>query len=133
MTISPAAAETILTHFEDTGHAPDYYDLIITGDLGTHGSDLLKELCKRNDVDISKVHEDCGAKIFMGQKGINCGGSGCGCSALALCGYYFNRLKAGSLSRILFVATGALLSPTSSMQKESIPSIAHGVVIERRA
>ncbi len=128
--MAPAAAETILTHLYDMCVPPDYYDLIITGDLGTFGSELLLEMCVDCGVDISGVHFDCGAQMYAGMKNINCGGSGCGCGASVLCGYILHSLKEGNFKRVLFAATGALLSPTVVMQGESIPSIAHAVAIE---
>ena len=129
--MAPAAAETIVTHFEDTGRTPDYYDMIVTGDLGSYGSELLFKLTRECNFDLQDKHEDCGKMIYRGLKNINCGGSGCGCMGSTLNGYFLKRMVEGEYKRILFVATGALLSPTSVQQGESIPSIAHAVVIER--
>jgi stage V sporulation protein AD len=128
--MAPAAAETIINHFEDTGRKPDYYDLIITGDLGTFGSELLLNLMSRAGYDISSIHRDCGSLIYSGNELMKCGGSGCGCSASLLCGHFYNELRHGNINKILFTATGALHSPTSALQKETIPSIAHAVSIE---
>ena len=130
--MAPAAAQTILTHLEDLGVGPDYYDAIITGDLGIFGSDILIDLAQNSHVDLSKNHKDCGKMIFEGMDK-NCGASGCGCSASVLNAYFLRKMLDGELERILFVATGALHSPTSVQQGESIPGIAHAVQIERRA
>lgn len=128
--MAPAAADTIINHFEDTGRAPSYYDYILTGDLGIFGSELLIKLTAENGYDISANHLDCGSLIYSGNELMKCGGSGCGCSASMLCGYFYNQLKSGKIKRLLFVATGALHSPTSTLQKETIPSIAHAAAIE---
>ncbi len=128
--MAPAAAETILTHLSDLKLKPDHYDLIVTGDLGTFGSELLCELCDECGTDISRVHFDCGAKMFEGLENINCGASGCGCGASVLNGYLLHKMHQKEINKLLFVATGALLSPTIVMQGESIPSIAHAVAIE---
>ena len=130
--MAPAAVQTILSNLEDLGVDPSHYDAIITGDLGIFGSDILLDLAGRNNVDLSGVHKDCGKMIFEGMDK-NCGASGCGCGASVLNAYFFKKMLDGDLQRILFVATGALLSPTSVQQGESIPSIAHAVHIERRA
>lgn len=128
--MAPAAAETILTHLEERGYRPGDYDAIITGDLGTLGSELLLDLSRQCGVELAGVHQDCGVMIYKGMKGMHCGGSGCGCGASTLAGYYWRQLRSGKIHHILFVATGALLSPTSVMQGESIPCIAHAVEIE---
>jgi len=130
--MAPAAFNTIAQHLNDTKRSIDYYDAIITGDLGTHGSKLLHELFKRENVDISKKHIDCGSIIYdLNKQDVNCGGSGCGCIASVFSGYFFNQLKSKKINKILLVATGALMSPISSEQGESIPSIAHAVAIEK--
>ena len=131
MTFTPAAAQTIGDFLKDTATKPEDYDLILTGDLGSTGSTLLKELMKKEYLtDISSVHKDCGMMIFDSEKqDMHSGGSGCGCSASVVCSYILNKLKNKELNKVLFVGTGALLSPTSSMQKESIPGIAHGVLL----
>jgi stage V sporulation protein AD len=126
----PAALETILTHFEDTGRNPDYYDLVITGDLGIFGSSTMVRKAGEQGADLSHKHVDCGAEIFKGKKNIYSGGSGCGCGGSVLTGYYLKKMQEGKLKKILFVATGALLSPTSTLQGETIPSIAHAIAIE---
>ncbi len=128
MTSTPAAARTIVRHFAARGTAPDDYDLILTGDLGYVGSELLLELLTRDGIDISSRHNDCGKMIFhRKEQDVHSGGSGCGCSASVLCGCILPRMVSGGLKRVLFVATGALMSPTSSFQGESIPGVAHAV------
>lgn len=124
--MAPAAADTIKAYLDDTGAKPDDFDLILTGDLGKIGKKLLIELLQKENVDISSVHDDCGLMIFdVDSKDFAAGGSGCGCSASVLYTYIMDKFEKGELKRILFVATGALLSPTSSNQGLSIPSIAH--------
>ena len=118
--------------FRDSGAKPENFDAIFTGDLGILGSKILKKLLKDDKINISKVHKDCGEMIFSDkQNGSNWqGGSGCGCSAITLNGYILDKLKSGVYKKILFVATGALLSPVSSFQGNSIPGVAHLIVIE---
>lgn len=129
--MAPAAAQTIGEFLTDTNTSPTDYDMILTGDLGSTGSILLEELIKDEyKTDISSVHYDCGIMIYNAKKqDMHSGGSGCGCSASVVCSYIFNKLKAKELNKVLFVGTGALLSPTSSLQKESVPGIAHGVLL----
>jgi stage V sporulation protein AD len=129
LTVSPAAADTLLAHFEDTGRTPSDYDLIVTGDLGTFGSELLLELLHKQGISLSN-HTDCGALIFdLKQQDVHCGGSGCGCCASVLNGYLLEGVKKGRWPRLLFCPTGALHSPTSAFQGESIPGICHAVAI----
>jgi len=131
--MAPAAADTIIAHLRDTGKTPADFDLIVTGDLGYIGSELLTEIMAREGYDISKNHADCGILIFDKEnQDTHNGGSGCACSATVFSGYFFEKLKSGLLSKIMLVPTGALLSPISSQQGESIPGIAHAVVIEKR-
>lgn len=128
--MAPAAADTLLAHFKDTGKRPEDYDLILSGDLGEVGKSILIDMMIDEGYDIAENYNDCGCMIFDGKKqDTHAGGSGCGCGASTLCGYVMNRMKAGELNRVLFMATGALLSPTSTLQGESIPSVAHAVVI----
>jgi stage V sporulation protein AD len=130
--MAPAAADTILAHFKDTGFAPDYYDLIVTGDLGIVGKNICDELLQRSGCNIKDRFNDCGIMIFDREKqDAHAGGSGCGCSATVFSGYLYQELQKGNINRLLFVATGALLSPTSTQQGESIPCIAHAVSIQR--
>jgi stage V sporulation protein AD len=128
--MAPAAAQTILTHLEDTGRKASDYDTIITGDLGQFGSQLLLELCFKQGADLEGIHQDCGMMIYGSDPKMYCGGSGCGCGASMLCGYFLSELEAGHKQRVLFVATGALHSPTSTLQGETVPGIAHAVAIE---
>jgi stage V sporulation protein AD len=131
--MAPAAAQTIARFLNDTNTKPSDYGMILTGDLGTTGSELLKQLMSiEHKLDISSVHNDCGNMIFDIQKqDVHSGGSGCGCSATVVCSYILDLINEGKLNNVLFVGTGALLSPTSSMQKESTPGIAHGVLIKK--
>ncbi len=129
--MAPAAADTILTHFRATGEDPAAYDLIVTGDLGALGSRILKDLTWEKGLDVSHNHVDCGEIVYNVLEDEFQGGSGAGCSAVVLNAYLYKKLMEGSLKRILFVATGALLSTVSSGQGESIPCIAHAVVLER--
>ena len=131
--MAPAACDTILQHLNDVGQTPADFDRIVTGDLGTLGSDLLRELCRRHGTPIDGQHFDCGAAVYSPAQQYNCGGSGCGCSAVVLCGYLLPQLESGALRRILFLATGALMSPTSAQQGETIPGIAHAIVLEHDA
>lgn len=129
--MAPAAYDTIKTHFEDTGRTPADYDLIVTGDLGKVGSNILVDFFKKDGVDISKQHTDCGLLIFdLKGQDVHAGGSGCGCSASVLTGYLLNGMREGRWKRILFAATGALMSTTTSQQGESIPGISCAVVID---
>lgn len=129
--MAPAATQTIFSFLKDTHTKPEDYDLILTGDLGTTGSALLIELMKaEHGIDISKMHNDCGIMIFdIDKQDVHSGGSGCGCSASVVCSYIFDKLSKCELNKVLFVGTGALLSPTSSLQKESTPGVAHGVLL----
>ena len=130
--MAPAAADTLYHFFVDTNTKPTDYDLILTGDLGKVGSQLLKELLQRQEIDISGNHQDCGLMIFdLEGQDVHAGGSGCGCSGSVFCSYIMKQLKSGCLKNILFMATGALMSPTSSQQGESIPAIAHLLNIVR--
>lgn len=128
--MAPAAADTIYAHFEDTGLAHDYYDMVVTGDLGSIGKEILDDLLSSNGIRIGGILNDCGLMIFDSSQDVHAGGSGCGCSATVLAGYLYNELKTGKLNKILFVPTGALLSPISVQQGESIPCIAHALAIE---
>lgn len=130
--MAPAAAQTIAKFLRDTQTIPSDYDMILTGDLGKTGSELLIELLKNeHSLNIEKVHRDCGTMIYeLNSQDVHSGGSGCGCSATVVCSYILDKLKNKELKNVLFVGTGALLSPTSSMQKESIPGIAHGVLLK---
>ena len=130
--MAPAAARTISDFLKDSESAPSDYDLILTGDLGYTGSELLYEILeKEQNIDIRAYHNDCGKMIFnLEEQDVNSGGSGCGCSASVLCSHIIKNMKKGRLSKVLFVATGALMSPTSSKQGNTIPGIAHAVLLE---
>ena len=124
--MTPAAFRTISTFLEETHTAPSDYDLILTGDLGQVGSDVLCDLFERQGVDFAPKHQDCGLMIYH-RKGqdVHAGGSGCGCAASVLCGVILPQFAAGTLHNVLFIATGALMSPTSFQQGSPIPGIAH--------
>lgn len=129
--MAPAAADTIKLNLKDFGRKPEDYDKIITGDLGTVGQKLLFELLKEEGIDISKQHMDCGMEIFDSEKqDTNAGGSGCGCAAVTLSAYILKKIEEGVWKKVLFVPTGALLSKTSFNEGQTIPGIAHGVVLE---
>lgn len=129
--MAPAAAATLEDFFCDTATKPDDYDLILTGDLGEVGSKLMKELLERDGIHIKNNHKDCGLLIYdQKAQDVHAGGSGCGCSATVLCSIILNKLKNNELKNILFMATGALMSPTSTQQGESIPSVAHLINIK---
>ena len=130
--MAPACCDTILAHLNDTGSRADDYDLIVSGDLGTFGSEMLLTLSKEYRLDLDGRYMDCGASIYLKEQGFSCGGSGAGCSAVVLAAELLDRIERGEIHRMLFLATGALMSPTSGMQGESIPGIAHAVVLERR-
>ncbi len=124
--MAPAAADTISRFFSDTGTAPSDYDYIVTGDLGAVGSRLLGELLSSDGIDIGGVHRDCGVMMFdPSRQDVHAGGSGCGCSASIFCSYFMQRLREGSINNMLFCATGALMSLTSSQQGKNIPGICH--------
>ncbi len=129
--MAPAAFNTIATHLQDTGRNANYYDMIATGDLGVLGSEILVDLFSKEGVDLNGIHADCGALIYNHDiQDTHCGGSGCGCMASVFSGYFYELLKTKQINKILIVATGALMSPLSSQQGETIPAIAHAVAIE---
>ena len=131
--MAPAAADTVAAHLKDMGRSAQDYDLVVTGDLGRLGRDLLLELLAQKGVDAPQERFfDCGCEIFSPRQDTHAGGSGCGCAASMLCAHILPELAAGRLRRVLFMATGALLSPTTTMQGESIPGVAHAVVLEHR-
>ena len=124
--MAPAASDTIKSYLWDTGTAPSDYDLILTGDLGKTGSELLRELLLKENTDISERHNDCGMMIYdIERQDVHSGGSGCGCCASVLCSIILEKMCRHELNNILVIATGALMSPTSNQQGESIPGIAH--------
>lgn len=129
--MAPAAADTIQRHLLDFGVEPGYFDRIITGDLGYVGKDILVDLLLQRGYDIGKYHMDCGIEIFdRNTQDTHSGGSGCGCSAVTLAAYILRNMRAGKWKRVLFVPTGALLSTVSFNEGQSVPGIAHAVVLE---
>ena len=128
LTSSPAAADTIAAHLEDTGRTPAFYDRIITGDLGILGSQLLLDLLGQEGMTLSN-HADCGCMIFDEKQDVHCGGSGCGCCASVFTGYLVQSMRANRWKNILFCPTGALHSPTATGQGESIPGISHAIAL----
>lgn len=129
--MAPAAVSTISTHLKDMGISPEYYDRIITGDLGSVGSEILLDLLKAEGYDISKQHMDCGLTIYDRKfQDVHSGGSGCGCAAVTLNGYILQNMWEGKWKKVLFVPTGALLSTVSSNEGDTVPGIAHAVALE---
>ena len=129
--MAPAACDTIYQHFEDFGRSVNDYDAVLTGDLGVVGRQILLDLLKEKNIDLSSVHQDCGLLIYDNQKqDTHSGGSGCGCAASVLAAYILPRVVSGFWKRVLFVPTGAMLSKVSFNEGEPIAGIAHGVVIE---
>lgn len=129
--MAPAAYETIKQNFEDLGVDPSYYDKIITGDLGYVGSNILKDMLKEKNYDISNNHMDCGIEIFeKDNQDTHAGGSGCGCSAITFTSYILKQLQNKTWKRVLFLPTGALLSQTSFNEGQTVPGIAHAVIVE---
>ena len=129
--MAPAACSTICNHLRDMNRVPQYYDKIFTGDLGHLGKRLLITLARKQNVVLEDVLEDCGCLIFQESQDVHAGGSGCGCSASVLCGYILNQMQKGIWKRVLFCATGALMSPVSMQQGLPIPGICHAVSITR--
>ncbi|VYU51667.1 stage V sporulation protein AD [Clostridium tertium] len=129
--MAPAAVDTISMHFKDTGREPKYYDAIVTGDLGKVGKEIISKLLLEYGYDIRQNYFDCGDMIYDDtMQKTDSGGSGCGCSAVVSCGYFYKKMIRKELKNMLLVSTGALMSTTSSLQGESIPGIAHAVAIE---
>ena len=129
--MAPAAYSTIRAHFDDLQTGPEDFDLIVTGDLGQLGKELLLELARRDGICLGGKLTDCGTLVFDNTtQDVHAGGSGCGCSAITLCGYLLGKLKTGKLKKILFCGTGALLSPTSTQQGLPIPGVCHAVCIQ---
>lgn len=125
-----AAYDTITRHFKHMGTHPETYDAVITGDLGQVGSDMLYELMLRDGIGLKRYHKDCGLMIYDREnQDVHAGGSGCGCSASMMCAHFLKKVQKGEMKRILYVATGALMSPTMVQQGGSIPGIAHAVEI----
>ena len=130
--MAPAAFDTIRAHFRDTGRGPEDYGAIFTGDLGSLGHDILQALFKADGIELGPRYMDCGVLMYdLATQNVNAGGSGCGCSAAVLAGHILRAMEDGVWERVLFAATGALMSPTSSQQGESIPGVCHALVLER--
>ena len=128
--MAPAAYQTLRAHFQDTGRKPADYDLIVTGDLGRLGRDIVADWFRRDGTVLNNL-SDCGTLVYdLEKQDVHCGGSGCGCSAVVLAGLLLGGMASGRWERILFCGTGALLSPTSTQQGESIPAICHAVALE---
>ena len=125
-----SAYETLQTYFQDTKTGPTDYDLIVTGDLGKVGHQIVLDLFQRDGVDMRPTYDDCGLLLYDGTQDVHSGGSGCGCSAAVLCSYLLKALEQKIFRKVLFCGTGALLSPTSSNQGQSIPGICHLVCLE---
>lgn len=129
--MAPAAADTIYQHLMDFGRQAEDYDRIITGDLGSIGQTILKELMQKKGMDLGNIHEDCGMLIYdPDTQDTHAGGSGCGCAAVTLAAYILPKIRRGEWKRVLLVPTGALMSKVSFNEGQSIPAIAHGVVLE---
>lgn len=128
--MAPAAMSTLIAHFLDTKTSPDDYDLIVTGDLGKLGSEILRDLMEKNGFPLGQNYSDCGHMMYSNNQRTFQGGSGAGCSASVLNSYINKKVLSGEYKKVLFCATGALLSTLSSQQGESVPGICHAVVIE---
>lgn len=128
--MAPAAVSTIKQHFADMNRPTDYYDLIVTGDLANYGKAVAEQLFIKEGIVPNPNYSDCGVLLYDQNQDVNAGGSGCGCSAAILCGPLLKKMASGELNKLLFVATGALMSPTTTFQGETIPGIAHAVAIE---
>lgn len=130
--MAPAVADTFSGHFSDTGTAVSDYDLIVTGDLGIYGSDILTALLEEEmNISLKNKIYDCGGHLYKEDQDAHAGGSGCGCIAGVLSGHILNRISQGSLKRVLVLGSGAMMSVTSSLQGESIPSVSYAVSLER--
>ncbi len=131
--MAPAAIDTLINHFQDTGKDPSYYDLIISGDLGYVGKSIVIDLMKKQGYDLTKNYTDCGVEIFdKKEQDTHAGGSGCGCSGSVFNGYILKEMAKGTLNKVLLMSTGALHSTLATQQGESIPGIAHAVAIENQ-
>ncbi|MDO5294016.1 MAG: stage V sporulation protein AD [bacterium] len=129
--MAPAAADVIYANLTELKRTPDYYDKIITGDLGTVGRDITIDILSKKGYDISKQYMDCGIEVFdPTEQDTHAGGSGCGCSGITLNGYIIEMLRRKTWNKVLFIPTGALLSPTSFNEGQTVPGVAHGVIFE---
>lgn len=123
--MAESAYETLRTFFRDSGTAPEDYDLIATGDLASVGYGVVRELFRRDGIELDERYQDCGMQLFRTEQDVHAGASGCGCSAAVLCAKILPELASGKLKNALFCGTGALMSPLSVSQGESIPGICH--------
>lgn len=130
--MAPAAFDTLYTLMDDLGASPTDFDRILTGDLGNIGADLLVDLFKKQKIDITPRYGDCGSMLYREEQDVHAGGSGCGCSASVLCGDILRQMEAGTLHRVIFAGTGALMSPTSIQQGQPIAGVCHAVILESR-
>jgi stage V sporulation protein AD len=131
--MAPAAADTILAYFGESGSSPDDFDAIVTGDLGNEGGSVLCELLNSSGLDIRKQYYDCGILIYdRDRQDKHSGGSGCGCSAVVMAAHFLGRVSSGNIKRMLFVGTGAMMSPSSIQQGLAIPAVAHLLRIEHK-
>ncbi len=129
--MAPAAVDTIVTHLKDTGRKVDYYDLIVTGDLARFGHEMAIRMAGQQNVVLDERYKDCGMLVFDPERqDVHSGGSGCGCSAIVTAGHLLKQMAQGKVKKLLLVATGALLSPTTFQQGDNIPAIAHAVALE---
>lgn len=128
--MAPAAMDTMLAHFRDTKTTPDDYDLIVTGDLGKLGSEILIDLMEDQGIKLGLNYNDCGQMYYTRNQNTLSGGSGCGCSATVLNSYIIKKLRTGEYKRVLFMPTGALMSTTATQQGETIPGVCHAIVLE---
>lgn len=131
--MAPAAIDTILTHLKETERSIKYYDVILTGDLGSIGKDIVVDMLSDAGIDkedLRRIYDDCGTMMYKSNQDVHSGGSGCGCSASVFSGYVYKKMKKGDIKRALIISTGALLSTISPMQGESIPGIAHAISLE---
>ena len=129
--MAPAAMSSLTALFKDTDTVPEDYDLILTGDLGKLGSDILRDLMREQGYDLGQNYIDCGSLVYDVTQKCYQGGSGCGCSASVINSFVFSRLESGMYNKVAYFATGALMSTQSCYQGETIPCISHGVILER--
>lgn len=128
--MAPAVADTIINHFHDLNREPDYYDLIVSGDLGNIGLQVALQVLSKSGLSLGSIFSDCGVMIYSSKQDTHAGGSGCGCSAVVLANHLLNQMLAGQLKKILFIGSGCLYSPTTTLQGETMPSIGHAVSLE---
>lgn len=129
--MAPAAASTVTLHFQELQRNPDYYDLILTGDLGRVGKSVFNDILSRGCYGLGQQYDDCGTMIYnLDQQQVDAGGSGCACAGVVALGHVYRRLREGELRRVLLVATGSLHSPVTCLQGETIPAVAHAIALE---